>query len=423
MGRDSAVARLGPVEDLDLRPVFQPIVDLRDSAVVGYEALMRSGPEDGELHGAEELLAAARREDSMLALDLASRDAALRMAEERGLDTPFSLFLNADPATLDEGSPERPATRFTLLVEVTEQALIARPEAMLRALTRLRSAGWGIVLDDVGGDSRSLALMSILYPDVIKLDLRLLAGRARADVARVVTAVGAEAQRRHATVLAEGIDSEEQLATARAFGATLGQGYLLGGPGPLPEPLPPAGRPLRLLGGAGDPFGATPWERVTNWRRPRRGNRALAIRAADVIVDHAAELGETAMVLAALSDEQLGPAADARYGRLQDLVAFVGVLNAGPTFEGTRVRGGALAPDDPLRGSGTLVALAPDFAACYVVRQTGEEEWAFAVTYDRDTVVECALPLMARMEPLSASPPPAKVRAAAPKRRPRRRSA
>src|SRR5215218_8295007 len=307
MGRDSAVARLGPVDELDLRPVFQPIVDPRDHAVVGYEALMRSGPEDGALHGAEALLEAARREDSMLALDLATRDTALAIAEERGLDAPFSLFLNADPATLDDSSPELPATRFTLLVEVTERALIARPEAMLRALTRLRSAGWGIALDDVGGDSRSLALMSILYPDVIKLDLRLLAGRSREDVARVVTAVGAEAERRHATVLAEGIDSEAQLATARAFGATLGQGYLLGAPAPLPGTLPPPGRALRLPGGAGDPFGPTPWERVTNWRRPSLGARSIAVHAIDVIVDHAAELGETAMVLASLSDERFGP--------------------------------------------------------------------------------------------------------------------
>jgi EAL domain-containing protein (putative c-di-GMP-specific phosphodiesterase class I) len=399
---DSRAARLGPVDELDLRPVFQPIVDLRNSTVVGYEALMRSGPEDGELHGAEELLEAARREDSTIALDLAARAAALRIAADRGLDAPFSLFLNADPETLDGGSPELPATPFTLLVEVTEPALIARPEAMLRALTRLRSAGWGIALDDVGADSRSLALMSVLYPDVIKLDLRLLAGRAREDVARVVTAVGAEAERRHATVLAEGIDSEEQLATALAFGAMLGQGYLLGAPGALPEQLPDARRPLRLPGGAGDPFGATPWERVTNWRQPRRGSRALVIRAADVIVDRAAELGETAMVLASMSDERFGPAADARYGRLQDRVGFVGVLNAGATFDGTKVRGGRLAPDDPLRGTGTLVALAPDFAACYVVRETEDGEWEFAVTYDRDTVVECALPLIARMEPLDA---------------------
>ena len=66
------------------------------------------------------------------------------------------------------------------------------------------------------------------------------------------------------------------------------------------------------------------------------------------------------------------------------------------------MRSGRLAPDDPLHGTGTLVALAPDFAACFVVREPTTTTWEFAVTYDRDTVVECALPLMARMEPLSA---------------------
>src|SRR5215207_5967336 len=97
MAQRTAQARLGPVDELDLRPVFQPIVDLRDGAVVGYEALVR-GRDDAELHSAQALLAAARREDSMLALDLAARDAALRAAERAGLDAPFSLFLNTDPA-------------------------------------------------------------------------------------------------------------------------------------------------------------------------------------------------------------------------------------------------------------------------------------------------------------------------------------
>ncbi|MGI8781787.1 MAG: EAL domain-containing protein [Solirubrobacteraceae bacterium] len=400
MGPRSAEVTLGPVDELDLRPVFQPIVDLRDGAVVGYEALMRSGSEHGELHSAEAMLAAARREDSLLALDLATRDAALRVAADHGLDAPFSLFLNADPETLDASSPERPSTRFTLLVEVTERALMARPEAMLRALTRLRGAGWGITLDDVGADSRSLALMPLLYPDVIKLDLRLLAKRSTEDLARIVTAVGAEAERGRATVLAEGIDSDEQLATARVFGATLGQGYLLGPPGALPETLPPAGRALRLPGGGGDPFGATPWERVTNWRRPGTSTRELAMRAARVLVDQAAEIGQTAMLLVSLSDDRYGAGSVARYGWLPDRLAFVGVLNAGAAFAGTGVRGGKLAPDDPLAGTGTLVVLAPDFAACFVVRETGDDEWSFAITYDRDTVVECALALMARMEPL-----------------------
>jgi EAL domain-containing protein (putative c-di-GMP-specific phosphodiesterase class I) len=393
-------ARLGPVDQLDLQPVFQPIVELHNRAVVGYEALMRSGPADGELHSAPALLAAARREHSMPALDLAARDAALEAVERAGLGAPFALFLNADPELLDRSPPDPPSTRMMRLVDITERALIARPEAMLPALTRLRSAGWGIALDDVGADSRSLALMSIVYPDVIKLDMRLLGERTPADRAQIVTAVGAEAERRRAAVLAEGIDSEEQLASARVAGATLGQGYLLGPPGPLPEPLPAPGRALRLPGGGGDPFGAAPWERVTNWRHPSTGSRRLAAEVAGVILEQATALGRTAMVLAALADESHGPSSAARYGRLPERVAFVGVLNAGDAFEGTAVRGGRLAPDDALRGSGTLVALAPDFAACFVARETGPDRWSFAVTYDRDTVVECALPLMARMEPL-----------------------
>jgi EAL domain-containing protein (putative c-di-GMP-specific phosphodiesterase class I) len=400
MSPQGAATRLGPVDELDLRPAFQPIVDLRDGAVIGYEALMRSGPAGGALHSAHAMLAAARREDSMLALDLAARSAALRAAEHAGLDPPFSLFVNEDPETLDRSAPDRPSTRLTLLVEISEKALIARPEQMLRALTRLRSAGWGIALDDVGSDLRTLALMPLLYPDVIKLDLPLLALRTAEDRARIVTAVGAEAERRHAAVLAEGIDSEAQLAAARAYGATLGQGYLLGAPGPLPDPLPEPGRELRLPGGTADPFGATPWDRVTNWRRPSAGPREHAAEAARVIVDQAAQLGSTAIVLASLAQESHGPASVARYGWLPDRLAFVGVLNSGGAFAGTGVRSGELAADDPLRGSGALVALAPDFAACYVTRETAPGEWEFATTYDRDSVIECALPLMARMEPL-----------------------
>ncbi len=400
MAQQRAVARLGPVDELDLRPAFQPIVDLHDGSVVGYEALLRGAP-DAELNTATPMLEAARRESSLVELDLAARAAAVRAADERGLAAPFSLFLNADAETLERAAPDLPTTRMTLLVEVTEQALIARPEAMLRSLNRLREAGWGIALDDVGGDSRSLALMSILYPDVIKLDLRLLSERAPQDVARIVTAVGGEATRRHATVLAEGIDSDELLDTAKAYGAALGQGYQLGPPAPLPDPLPAAGRALRLPGAGADPFGPTPWELVTNWRRPTRGTRELALGAARMLVDQAAQIGETAMVLISLADDRHGHGSIERYGWLPDRVAFVGVLNAGRAYEGTGVRGGKLAPDDPLQGTGTLVVLSPDFAAAFVVREQPDGDWGFAVTYDRDTVVECALPLMARMEPVS----------------------
>ncbi len=154
---------------------FQPIVDLRDGSVVGYEALAR--PQDGT--SPEELFATARAEGRLGEVDRECRAAALREAAAAGLGAPFALFLNADAGALELDLPDLPVSGPTLVIEVTENALIERPEAVLRTLTALRTRGWGVSLDDVGGDSRSLAMMPLLYPDVIKLDLRLLAERER----------------------------------------------------------------------------------------------------------------------------------------------------------------------------------------------------------------------------------------------------
>ena len=155
-------------------------------------------------HLAEELFATARAEGRLTQVDRECRAEALRAAAEAGLGAPFALFLNADAGALELDLPDLPKGGATLVMEITETALTERPEAVLRTLTELRTRGWGVSLDDVGADSRSLAVMPLLYPDVIKLDLRLLSERDPLDVARIVTAVGAEAERRHATILAEG---------------------------------------------------------------------------------------------------------------------------------------------------------------------------------------------------------------------------
>jgi EAL domain-containing protein (putative c-di-GMP-specific phosphodiesterase class I) len=367
-------------DGLDVQAAFQPIVDLRDGSVIGFEALAR--PRDGS--SPEQLFALARRQGRLAEVDRACRQAALRDAAAAGLGAPFALFLNADAGALEHEVPELPSGHATLVMEITESALTERPDAVLRSLTALRTQGWGVSLDDIGADSRSLALMPLLYPDVIKLDLKLLSRRDPAAIARVVTAVGFEAERRHATVLAEGIDSDAQLAMARAAGATLGQGFMLGEPGPLPDPLPEPGRPLRLAGTGGDPDGPLPYQRVTNWRRPTRGGRPLAERAAALLSGQAAALGETGMLLAA-PPSGVGGEAQARYGALRDEIGFVGVLD-----------------DGALDGTWTEVALGPGYGACFVAKREGDE-WLFATSYDRELVVECALLLMARLPP---APPP-----------------
>ena len=165
--------------------VFQPVVELRGLSVVGYEALAR--PSDGS--SPEELFAAARAEGRLGEVDRACRTAALDAAAAAGLGAPFALFLNADADALEFDTPELPHGSATLILEITERALTERPETVLRTLTRLRTRGWGVSLDDVGADSRSLATMPLVYPDVIKLDLRLLGERDPGDLARVVTAV------------------------------------------------------------------------------------------------------------------------------------------------------------------------------------------------------------------------------------------
>jgi EAL domain-containing protein (putative c-di-GMP-specific phosphodiesterase class I) len=384
-----------------IEPVFQPIVDLREGSVVGYEALARGRDGNGATTPAA-LFSAARAEGRVAELDRECREAALEGAMAGGLGAPFALFVNADAGALEDDLPGVARSGFTLVMEVTERALTERPEPLLRALTELRRRGWGVALDDVGGDERSLALMPVLYPDVIKLDLRVLRGRAPEDVARIVTAVGAEAEQRLATVLAEGIDSPEQLATAQAAGATLGQGYLLGEPAPLPAELPRAGRPLRLTSSGGVPEHAVPYQRVTNWRRPIRGSRSLAERTASLLSDQAAALGATGLLLAAAPGDEPLPAEQlGRYHALGEVMGFVGVLGGGAAEQDGAVRGGALAPDDPLRGTWTEAALGPGYGACFVARAEDDDTWSFATSYDRATVVECAVVLMARMPSLA----------------------
>src|SRR3712207_1593397 len=119
-------------------------------------------------------------------------------------------------------------------IEITERALATRPAELLRTVERVRSVGWGVAVDDVGAEAMSLAFMPLLRPDGIKLDLRLVQERPGPAIAEIMNAVNAHAERTGSVVLAEGIEDEAHLATARALGATLGQGWFFGRPGPGP---------------------------------------------------------------------------------------------------------------------------------------------------------------------------------------------
>ena len=226
-----------------IRAVYQPIIDLATGRTVGFEALAR-GPKGSDLERPDRLFAAARASGRLTELDWACRAAALRGALSAKLGRSVSLFVNVEPETLHVPPSSElleligeAGNRLNVVMEVTERSLVASPADLLGVVALVRDLGWGIALDDVGADVMSLALMPFLRPDVIKLNLRLIQQRPDREIAMVVSAVDAQAERSGALVLAEGIETRHNLDVALAMGATLGQGWLFAHPGDLPANL------------------------------------------------------------------------------------------------------------------------------------------------------------------------------------------
>jgi EAL domain-containing protein (putative c-di-GMP-specific phosphodiesterase class I) len=401
----------------EVRALYQPIVDLDDGTPVAYEALAR-GPQGSPLESPLDLFAAARDHGLVAELDRACRRAAIAGAHAAGLRTPQTLFVNIEPATITGldallGLADDLRDDLQVVVELTERALTDRPAEVLAAVAALRAHGCGIALDDVGVDQRSLALMPFVAPDVIKLDMSLIQQRgASPSAARVLNAVAAEVERSGAVLLAEGIETEEHLARARAVGATLGQGWLFGRPGALPSGRPPAIAADRIPLLTRDPLPpGTPFELIADMRRVRRGDKRLLLALSRQLEAEASLLGGEAVVLSNFQDVNFfTPRSRDAYEALARSAALVGALGVGLGEEpAAGVRGAGLHEDDELVGEWDVAVVGPHFAGAMVARDLGDigpdgdRRFDFFVTYERELVVRAARALMARIVPTVGS--------------------
>ena len=397
-----------------LTSVYQPIIELESGCTAAYEALVR-GPRDTALATPDALLAAAASAGLTAEFDWACRASALQGALEGGLGSMTKLFINVEPASLRSTQPpelerlhELSAAALSVVVEITERALVADPASLVHALARYRAAGVGIAIDDVGADPASLALLPFVEPDVIKLDMRLVRQNTDSEIAAIVSAVRADAERRGAKILAEGIETPEHLDRALVLGAELGQGWLFGRPEPLPSPLPIRQRHgddlITLV--ASEPVAATPWSLVEN-RRDRRTTSKRLLLPMSHHVEQRALTGDPCVLLGAFQDTRyLTPATLHRYAALATRNSLVGALGIGVASTPTPgVRGGSLPVGHPITGEWTVVVVGPHDAAALIARDRlddcdeAERTFDYVITHDRPTVIAAARALLQYIDP------------------------
>jgi len=230
-----------------LKAVYQPLYSLRTGHVVGYEGLVRPGP-DSTFANASALFVAAEATGHTVELDLASLEAVL--AGARTLDQRCYLSVNLSPRSLEAQAfspyevlamarrygiqPER------IVLELTEREAVEDLNRLREALGALRSHGVRIAADDVGAGNAGLRLLTEIEFDIMKIDLSLVrAGTASGSSDAVLRALRDLATRRGQTILAEGVETADQLESVLALGFDTAQGYLLRRPGPKldAEPL------------------------------------------------------------------------------------------------------------------------------------------------------------------------------------------
>ena len=394
--------RLGQV-----RTAFQPIVDLETGHLFGFEALSR-GPEGSELEQPDRLFAAARAEDRLSALDSLCQVTALASAEAHAIQSPLTLFVNVEPDSACFGSLPHVGRGVRGIIELTERTLTSRLAELLPAVRSAREGGWGIALDDIGADTRSLALMPLLRPDVIKLDLRLVQAQPTPEIAAIAGAVGAQAERTGATVLAEGIETEEQAQYARALGATLDQGYLFGRPASVPKRIQSTDIPVPIHTTALPYTWRTPFELASSRCRIRHGTIGLLASISRELERQAVRNRRSSLLISSFPGvDRWMTQMNEVYADLARELAFAAVLAVGvPPEPFPGVKGVNIHEGDPVSGTWNVIVVSAHSASMVVAKErprdgTAEQEFDFIVSYDRELVVECAQALMLRIARLS----------------------
>lgn len=236
------------LQQRSLSALFQPIMDMTDGTILGYEGLIR-GPADSLLHSPVNLFGAAKQQGLTLEVEMLCRQVVLESFVTQNL--PGNLFLNVSPDTLTHPSFQNGQTLTYLedleldpkrvIIEITENQPIFDFDKMRNALLHYRSMGFQIALDDLGQGFSSLRLWSELHPEFVKIDMHFVQGVNTDPLKQqFLKSIQQIAQSSGTRVIAEGIETDAELRVIRDIGIRCGQGYFIGRPTPVPPVTLPA---------------------------------------------------------------------------------------------------------------------------------------------------------------------------------------
>lgn len=217
--------------------IAQPILRLSDRREVAVEMLCRSTVPSFEMP--DDFFRLCMEAKALTLVDHICLKKSLEAAQELppGLRCHINLFPSTIantplPQLLDLFRRTRAGSLFC--VEISEQQIIGDPSYLKKPVEALKRAGIQVAMDDVGFGRSCLESLILLEPDIIKIDKRCVQGIHNDHwMERSIKRMGSIAQSLGTEVIAEGIESSEELACVKAAGLRYGQGFLLGRPAPL----------------------------------------------------------------------------------------------------------------------------------------------------------------------------------------------
>ncbi|RIX46509.1 EAL domain-containing protein [Paenibacillus nanensis] len=223
-------------------PVYQPIISVNRMEIFGFEALTRLH-DANVFKGPLELFQFAGEEEKMYSLEKLARELSIDGCQS--LKPNQKLFINV-MAQIMEDPGFSPGQTIDLLekhhlspeqvvFEITERSSIEDFPSVKKTLEHYRNQGYQIAIDDVGAGYSSLQSVVELRPDYLKVDRSIISHIHQDDVKKHVLhtlqEVGAKLG---VSLIAEGIEQQEELDVLTQMGIPYAQGYLLGRPAPFP---------------------------------------------------------------------------------------------------------------------------------------------------------------------------------------------